>query len=100
MEAKFTPGPWIKRYSDRVTPPDDVDGSKSIAHCYSTNGYDCEANARLIAAAPDLLASCKLAIETINGLADQQAMPDDWYESKLASIDAAIAKATTNNPTR
>lgn len=32
------------------------------------------------------IAALKLAIETIEGLADQQAMPDDWWQGNLAMV--------------
>lgn len=32
---KATPGPWIKKYADRVCLSNDTDGSKSIVHCYN-----------------------------------------------------------------
>jgi hypothetical protein len=64
-----TPGPWIidKRCSTRVCLP--IENNRGIA---STGGYfsndqdvaeENEANARLIAAAPDLLAACEAALE-------------------------------------
>lgn len=55
-EAKHTPGPWIKRYADRVTTKDDTDGTLSIAHVYGWQehyGWQ-KANRDLIAAAPDM----------------------------------------------
>jgi predicted alpha-1,6-mannanase (GH76 family) len=55
---------------------------------------EANANAKLIAAAPELLEACKSLIATCNGLVDQQAMPDDWWECHVKSARAAIAKAT------
>jgi len=49
-----TDGPWIKRYSERVTMADDTDGSKSICHCYHAGPpgeWKHNENARYIAAA-------------------------------------------------
>jgi hypothetical protein len=40
------------------------------------------------AAAKDAL--LKLAVDTINGLAEQQAMPDEWYKEPLSKINAAL----------
>ena len=48
---------------------------------------------RLRSERDELLAACKAAVQAINGLADQQAMPDQWYEKPLAEIEAAIARA-------
>lgn len=57
MEAKHTPGPWVVRggfsiyASDRKTPVADACLNNSVA-------ANDEANARLIAAAPELLDAC------------------------------------------
>lgn len=56
--SEHTRGPWIARYADRVTRADDTDGTKSIAHIYGC--LEQRANRNLIAAAPDMLAYCKL----------------------------------------
>ena len=58
-----------------------------------TFGEDAEANARLIAAAPELLAACSAALadlmETVNyDEGDPQTI------STVASLESAIAKAT------
>jgi hypothetical protein len=57
LSGDHTPGPWLPRYSDRVTRADDVDGTKSIAHVYGVRGepYAQQANQHLISAAPDML---------------------------------------------
>ena len=44
-----------------------------------------------------LLEACQAALSTIDGLADQQAMPDDSYLEGVAVIRAAIQKATGEN---
>ncbi len=52
------------------------------------------ANARLIAAAPDLLKACGHARETVGGMADQVLDPPDNVLRRLTSeLSAAIAKA-------
>lgn len=71
MKPKHTPGPW-SIYHSKFGPEvrtDDVNADQRIAVCHyaTTLRADCEdmesgeheANARLIAAAPDLLASLK-----------------------------------------
>ncbi len=50
-------------------------------------------DARLFIAAPALLAACKVAVEVINWLVDQQAMDDPFYKPFLQQIRAAIALA-------
>jgi hypothetical protein len=103
MSAKHTPGPWSydpasfwKRPGLRgfkVYGPD----SKSIA-AYSSagnrNAEEQEANARLIAAAPDLLAALRELIETAERFADLRGSTDQkalWADLEAARI--AIAKA-------
>lgn len=67
--TKHTPGPWVDRK------PDSVGGSRIYADCkggvlIATLGYmrdknESEANARLIAAAPDLLSALKLLLDEV-----------------------------------
>lgn len=78
----YTPGPWtMDRYSREwvVAPDNDPSGEVVIARCQS------EANASLIAAAPDLLAACEAAVVS----ADYEGKAD-FIRAKLL---AAIAKA-------
>lgn len=42
----------------------------------------------------------KIALSVINGLAEQQAIPDDWYKSRLAIIGAALAALTPVEDTK
>ena len=89
MKIKHTPGPWVRRK--------DIDNSPDIHICEESGGliatcnafisFNCltqdseemKANARLIAAAPDLLAALEAA----------QNQRGDW----LALVDAAILRA-------
>ena len=61
---------------------------RSIALIMST-----EANARLIAAAPDLLAAVHSLLRVCDDLASQQAMPDESWRVDAQAAFAAIAKA-------
>lgn len=72
-EAKHTPGPWIANCFMVVAPNGKSKNSMSYMYggqevCHTGGGKasneEAEANARLIAAAPDLLAACK-AVEWI-----------------------------------
>ena len=65
----FTPGPWLAfqnegTWSGWIVRPDI--GAYALATCYWQAGadgnahYDAEANARLMAAAPDLLNACRI----------------------------------------
>jgi hypothetical protein len=117
MSAKHTPGPWIganehgKYNSDHAWSADDEDKSSSEAApiwaggkvialvVYSSNRFSLEAhpsidaNARLIAAAPDLLEALQDLFD-----ADMEHVlmgdgKDDQIEA-IAKARAAIAKAT------
>lgn len=90
-EQKHTPGPW--RYwpckvDSTLTPPmyDYVQFASPIGHVFRAPiQFLSEADARLLAAAPDLLEAlkdCRRALELANAAGE------------LAVVDAAIAKAT------
>jgi hypothetical protein len=104
--APFTPGPW------RINPMGGqiIDASGLVSVCntferhYSTNPSakwiaEHEANARLIAAAPTLLASLANIVECLTAAHDAGARIDtrDMWEN-LRQGRAAIAKATQPNP--
>lgn len=108
-----TPGPW--EIQDLAPPiniygPEREDGTRPwVAECGGDEPYNSqtdEANARLIAAAPDLLEACRRAagyLQTagehidaaveFGGDVNSHAMQDN-IERGLADIAAAIAKAT------
>lgn len=95
MTAKHTPGPWSVQDGDRVF---GYSTGKPYSHCLHEGiGYktEREANARLIAAAPELLAALegaeKALIKALPHLpADSEAVYcGEW----LVEIRAAIAKA-------
>lgn len=95
MTSKYTPGPW-HMFNDFSPNGVQVAGCHAstgsladVAHCH---GFDAnrstdevEANARLITAAPDLLA----ALQRVVAEAPADAL-DDWY----ANAQAVIAQAT------
>ena len=100
MSAKHTPGPWAVSYSaDGMT----VDTAKPVRFNLTTAGtavvcnvfpyhdaehFSGEANARLIAAAPELLASLRWALGAM------AARNPVWTEGEnYAQARAAIAKA-------
>lgn len=101
-----TPGPWVRdavnsEYMHDIILGYDVPGwgrPVLVATCFGENRADdinmndAAANARLIAAAPDLLAACQL-------LADWDASPNDDNDverlsNAASAARAAIAKAT------
>ena len=68
-ETKWTPGPWVPRYDDRVTVPEDNNGALSIAHVYSKGRAQQHANQHLIAAAPDLYETLRRAKDMLHAVA-------------------------------
>ena len=103
MQNKHTPGPWASNrsvFSSSATTEIHIGNpSHTCAVVYIDNlgkhKEEQEANARLIAAAPDMLAALSAYVAAINGLSRQQV-----EECPFAVIDcvhaarAAIAKAT------
>ncbi len=84
--SKHTPGPW--QWTQHFDPTISIykDGFGQIARLYDSSAGTGKANARLIAAAPDLLAAL---IEIVSA--------DDAHEltqKHIESARAAIAKAT------
>lgn len=87
MSEKHTPGPWEPSFPD--------DQTSVWSHAFAPPVFICncgekneEANALLIAAAPDLLAALKLVasqLTTIDNIANEEA---------CEAVKAAIAKAT------
>lgn len=99
----YTKGPWYADLTGRVwrRPPADLyenggrvagDQPIAVAHKgWETNGYPLEANARLIASAPDMLEALQAALPWLGGLANENDSVRDVYEQTAA----AIKKATT-----
>jgi spermidine/putrescine-binding protein len=91
--SKHTPGPWVTGNGKNGTRAETSvyaeigDIYVKIAWCDATLGYPhCVANARLIAAAPDLL-------EALKTLPQSLAATDDDLNRWLERAKAAIAKA-------
>ena len=86
-----TPGPWFQ--GGRVRVYDYASGSE-IANTGGSNvleAEEMEANARLIAAAPDLLEACHLAYNMWNCLSETQ--KHDVFDETASAIIRSIAKA-------
>lgn len=106
MEHKHTPGPWEVRF-DHPDVPEKIAFIRPASHPHEYSGneissvYGCgpeapgnetaKANASLIAAAPDLLAALRKAV-------DQALWPNESVSNALAEARAAIAKATGTQP--
>ena len=97
--AKHTPGPWrwhIARTMQHLV-VDTVEGFRGFGVSMPIMGHrgyreeanpgEYEANARLIAAAPDLLEACEAALTLLDSRADENG-PDRWL-----LLRNAIAKA-------
>lgn len=91
MQTKHTPGPWaVESDTDIVS-----DSGDFVASCHEP-GSDVStareyANARLIAAAPDLLAA-------LQAIMDDPDAVDHILHLDAVAADAAIAKATGVQP--
>ena len=95
--AKHTPGPWIVRDFDGSIGTVETNSGIAVAQAQGIypmtpqNHYIREANARLIAAAPELLE----ALERIAGFTLSQFMgPHDMALECVLTAKAAITKAT------
>ena len=100
-DAKHTPGPWQARkdpYCDAwpilaestaIGPSMRTVARVSAAH--HGDSTEKEANARLIAAAPDLLAELIKATDLLDSVS--RSFTDDVYSGPVAHFRAAIARA-------
>jgi hypothetical protein len=89
-QTKHTPGPWMLNLGNLC----EIDTkSHAIAHIYGTASCEthvareCRANARLISAAPELLAA-------LVELCADRYLSDPINADRMANARAAIAKAT------
>lgn len=93
--AKHTPGPWIATTVTRGNHYIDDANGKEIAHIARREDLSQSANARLIAAAPDLLAALKTSEHRITQLCEminvlsgnsKKARPEDFADVARAAI--------------
>lgn len=99
--TQYTPGPWhpVIHHMDDKMYPIVADADPSSAICYvGTKGYPNKANARLVAAAPELLEAATEVIRAIqcirrdpNGMGGTVALSADWPDT-LDALRDAIAK--------
>ncbi len=97
-EAKHTPGPWM---SIGITPHEQIVREENgevvafVPHNMSRNEY--EANARLIAAAPDMLATLKDAQEFLrNGRWKREDGVDNILSSVIAKAEGSGSPVTNS----
>jgi hypothetical protein len=98
MSGQHTPGPW--EYTKAASSGDrgiHAEGTGIFAEAFAdirrageNNSAEALANARLIAAAPDLLEALRWAAQ--NADQSEAGRDDDWYAG-LDRVRAAIAKA-------
>lgn len=88
---KSTPGPWEVHTGDNecceIHPINDEDGFQVIADIPIDGIGDKEANARLIASAPDLLEACQEALDVMN-----QYIHRHQAKETFEKLEQAIAK--------
>ena len=93
MEKKHTPGPWnLKKDLSRFRIVTDTPFSIAIIENKYRFQEINEANARLIAAAPDLLEGIIELLDAIKRCEDREQIPS--YENCLQIVSKAIKKAT------
>lgn len=100
--SKYTPGPWGMPDSgqgriSKVGANGGWDGLIATADCgdYARSKSEGLANARLIAAAPELLEALEWCADTLAVFVDDgSAAPDSVVGKNLTTALAAIAKAT------
>lgn len=97
----FTAGPWQVNHRDKTQVCDsdgEVRGCSPIAYCEGSMG-ERTANARLIAAAPDLLAALESFLRAPSvGSAGPGSVTLAVQEFNLRAAKAAVAKATGRAP--
>lgn len=101
MQTKHTPGPWRADGPDGFQDFNILHGGDSLAVAAVISNMreppEIEANASLIAAAPDLLAALQRAVSRWTALADEpfHATPDHQREhAEISKARATILKAT------
>lgn len=83
MENKHTPGTWYAK--DGQVYPTETGKTLAVIPYFDKENEEQKANAKLIAAAPDLLEACKMALEV-------RRVTHHGDDPLLNKLDAAIAK--------
>lgn len=102
MNAKHTPGPWIVNYDGLNIDTKQDGGIEQVARVSRTN-EEREANARLIAAAPDLLDALKEIEERADSNARDLDPESDAHSGFIRIRDdarLALSKATESGVSR
>ena len=97
MTQKHTPGPWHLGQDRNYEAALVAENGETVARAAWTGGSGCEleidkaADARLIAAAPELLEALEAARDTLK--AHQMDYADSGYLTAIEDAEAAIARA-------
>ena len=97
MNTKHTPGPWVID-PDYRNDPGAINGGDNLRRVVKWDGFarrhtpEAVANARLIAAAPDLLASLRALLDIVHDDLTHERQED--HREALNAAKNAIAKAT------
>lgn len=96
MSANHTPGPWVYIGNGDIVARSEkyCGGEKDIASVFLTANDEDEANARLIAAAPDLLEALNLGYTQTMDYIQRNHLSGSENNQWLVLARAAIAKAT------
>ena len=98
MSAQHTPGPWrVERQNPSPTTGEwMIAGTKPgyLAEVRDCGSRDVQANARLIAAAPDLLAALQALVAELDGPGKPYSSDSYAPPHFIETAKAAIAKAT------
>jgi hypothetical protein len=96
-KQSHTPGPWVHHPEDNIIT---AAGTVTLIECQARSLYvsveERDANARLMAAAPELLEALRLAYRHLNGGHDSLTATE--HASAFLLARAAIAKATGEQP--
>ncbi len=101
MTRTHTPGPWHtipantgEKATDILACPDGDPEGRLVCAVHDTADTEGEANARLICAAPALLAACESLVAAHDAYrADDAGVSDDVLDAIMAQIRAAVARA-------
>lgn len=105
-DSRHTPGPWevgeLDHNGQRIVRGEHIEICTCWHHSVGSIEKEMEANARLIAAAPDLLEALHKLREppTVTGDADTISAVMDLHELQCAVIDRVLAKVTRPPDTR
>ena len=93
MDAKHTPGPLEIDPDDKSRAREAYGRHRPVCECYGDGQDEREANARLHAAAPDLLAACRKAESLLRIGNDPQRGARGIWPALVTTLRAALAKA-------